>query len=137
MCFECVVLIRNKVRIPGCFYGLKDVLAAIKVPGLTDVLAKPTAGPVPVTDSLPALDDTTPHCSMPLTGLVLPHELMLVAQEIPDQRAGTAVPLVMHTDAAPYGAPHRRCWSQGWSQVDDDLSVPPIRRHAHDMPSHF
>ena len=85
MCFECVELVIKKVEIPGCFYGLKDVLAAIQLPGLTDVLAKPVAATAPVKEELPAFDDTTPHCSMALTDLAQPdddtHNLMRVAQE--------------------------------------------------------
>ena len=68
MCFECITLIKRKVEIPKCFNGLKDVLAAIQIPGLTDVVAKPVAATVPVNEDLPAFDDTTPHCSMALTG---------------------------------------------------------------------
>ena len=74
------MLNKKKVEIPNGFNRLKDVLAAIQLPGLTDVVAKPVAATVPVKEELPAFDDTTPHCSMALTDLAQPdddtHNLM-------------------------------------------------------------
>ena len=60
---------------------------------------EPTAATASVTDSLPALDDTTPQCSMLRTESQQPDETpfsMRMAQEIPNQTAATVWPLVVY-----------------------------------------
>ena len=94
MCLHCLLLVKRKAEIPGCFEGLKNVLAAIQLPG-----SKPMAATASVTDSLPALDDTTPQCSMLRTESQQPDKTpfsMRTAQEIPDQTAATAWPLAAY-----------------------------------------
>ena len=91
----------------------------------------PTAATASVTDSLPAFDDTAPHCSMALTDLAQPdddtHNLMRVAQDIPSQTAATVWPLVAYDD----GVPYRKDGITDWSQVDDDLSASTIKGGKH------
>ena len=64
MCVQCLMMFKRKVEIPGLFWGLKAVLAAIQLPASK---SRPVAATASVTDSLPAFDDTAPHCSMALT----------------------------------------------------------------------
>ena len=62
MCLHCLLLVKRKAEIPGCFEGLKEVLAAIQVPG-----SKPMAATASVTGSLPFFDDNILQLSMALT----------------------------------------------------------------------
>ena len=55
MCKHCLMLAKHKQVIPEHLKGLKEVLAAIQPE------YEPTAATASVTDSLPALDDTTPQ----------------------------------------------------------------------------
>ena len=113
---HCLMLAKQKQVIPEHFKGLKEVLAAIQPE------YEPTAATASVTDSLPALDDTTPQCSMLRTESQQPDETpfsMRAAHEIPDQTAATAWPL------AAYHVPYLEDGFIDWSQVDsDDLSAP-------------
>ena len=61
MCQQCLMLVKSNYNIPDRYEKLKEVLAAIQLPE-----SEPTAATASVTDSLPALDDTTPQCSMAL-----------------------------------------------------------------------
>ena len=61
MCQQCLMLVKTNYKIQDRYEGLKEVLAAIQLPE-----SEPTAAAAAVTDSLPALEDTTPQCSMTL-----------------------------------------------------------------------
>ena len=115
MCKHCLRLVEHKQVIPEQFKGLKKVLAAIQLPE-----SKPTAATASVTDSLPALDDTTPQCSMLRTENQQPDPFyMRVAPQVPLTEEG-----LIDSSRVAYDVPYSEEGIIDWSQVDDDLSAP-------------